>query len=199
MEKRKLLSWIIILFLVLGFVAIYLESEFEISYGIRAGVGFMGIAGILWGIEEIIDHRNFYSFTWQEKERAAVLATIASITTSFLRLLIGIGLVFISTLGFLGLGSQAENFVKNRPGIAMVFLGALAISYGLQQFLEKKKQGRSLQSLLENGLVKVYGVLLMLAGTVVLGLGWIEILTPDGFRNLIQLLLSLLHLPFFLQ
>jgi len=197
--KRKMLSWVIIAFLVLGIIAIYLESEFEVKNGIRAGAGLLGIASILWGIEEFVDHRVFYSISWEKTEKEMTLRTIGSITVSLLRLLMGIGLVTISLLGFIGLGDLAENYVKNRPGLVMVFLSALGFTYGVQLFLSKKKQGKSLQIFLENVFAGMFGVFLILLSFTVLALGLIEILWPEGFRDMIQLFLSRLLFPFSMQ
>ncbi|MBM3138152.1 MAG: hypothetical protein FJZ98_08195 [Chloroflexi bacterium] len=127
------------------------------------------------------------------------LRTIGSITVSLLRLLMGIGLVTISLLGFIGLGDLAENYVKNRPGLVMVFLSALGFTYGVQLFLSKKKQGKSLQIFLENVFAGMFGVFLILLSFTVLALGLIEILWPEGFRDMIQLFLSRLLFPFSMQ
>jgi len=199
MDKRKPLSWIIILFLALGILAIFLESEFEVANGIRAGAGLLGIASILWGVEEIINHSALYSFSWQKSERAMTLKTIASIAVSLLRLLIGIGLVTISLLGFFGLGDPAVNFIKNRPGFVMVFLSSLGLTYGAQQFLIAKKQGKGLKVFLENISGRIFGVILILVSCVVLVLGLMEIIWPEGFENLVRLVLQRLGLPFMLQ
>ena len=199
MEKRKPLSWIIILFLALGILAIFLESEFEVANGIRTGAGLLGIASILWGVEEIINHSALYSFSWQKSERALTIRTIASIAVSLLRLLIGMGVVTISLLGFLGLGDSAANFIKNRPGFAMVFLSSLGLTYGAQQFLIAKKHGEGLKVLLENISGRIFGVILILVSCVVLVLGLMEIILPEGFENLVRLILLRLGLPFILQ
>jgi hypothetical protein len=192
--KRKILSWIIIFFLALGIIAIYLESEFEVANGIRAGAGFLGIASILWGVEEIVDHWAFYSFSWGKTERELTLRTIASIAVSLLRLLIGIGLVTITLLGFLGLGDPAADFIRNRPGLAMVFFSSLGFTYGTQQLLMAKKQGNRLKVVLENISGRIFGVLLIMASCVVLALGLAEILWPDAFQNYWRLLLSQFYL-----
>lgn len=197
--NRKILSWIIIIFLALGIIAIYLEVEFEISNGIRTGAGLLGIASILWGVEEIVDHWAFYSFSRQKSEIDSTLRTIASIAVSLLRWLIGIGLFTIALLGFLGLGDPAANFIKNRPGVAMVFISALGFTYGTQKFLMAKKQGKGFKIVLENISGRILGVLLILASCVVLALGLVEILWPDAFQNNLNLFLSWFNDPANLQ
>jgi len=183
MEKRKLLSWIIILFLALGIFAIFLESEFEVAEGIRAGAGLLGIASILWGVEEFTERSVLYSFSWEKSEREMTIKTIASIAVSLLRLLIGIGLVTISLLGFLGLGDPAASFIKTRPGFAMVFFSSLGLIYGAQQFLMVKKYGKGLRIFLENISGRIFGVFLILVSILVLILGLMEIFWPEGFVN----------------
>jgi hypothetical protein len=197
--KRKILSWTIIFFLALGIITIYLESEFEVANGIRAGAGLLGIASILWGVEEIMNHRAFYSFSWQKNEREMTWRTIASIAVSLLRLLIGIGLVTIALLGFLGLGDLAENFIKNRPGLVMVFFSSLGFTYGAQQLLMDKKQGKGLKVILENISGRIFGSILVLASFLVLVLGLTEILWPDTFQNYWQLFLSQFGFSVFLE
>lgn len=181
----------------MGILTIYLESEFEVLNGIRAGAGLLGIASILWGVEEIVNHRAFYSFSWQKNERDLTLKTIASITVSLLRLLIGIGLVTISLLGFLGLGDPAANFIKYRPGFAMVFISALGFSYGAQQFLLAKKQGKSLKFFLENISGRIFGAILIIVSSAILVIGLIEIFWPEIFQIYLRLFLSHLNFPFF--
>jgi hypothetical protein len=199
MEKRKLLSWIIILFLALGIFAIFLESEFEVAEGIRAGAGLLGIASILWGVEEFTERSVLYSFSWEKSEREMTIKTIASIAVSLLRLLIGIGLVTISLLGFLGLGDPAASFIKTRPGFAMVFFSSLGLIYGAQQFLMVKKYGKGLRIFLENISGRIFGVFLILVSILVLILGLMEIFWPEGFVNLIRLVLLRFGLSFILQ
>ena len=199
MEKRKLLSWIIILFLALGIFAIFLESEFEVAEGIRAGAGLLGIASILWGVEEFTERSVLYSFSWEKSEREMTIKTIASSAVSLLRLLIGIGLVTISLLGFLGLGDPAASFIKTRPGFAMVFFSSLGLIYGAQQFLMVKKYGKGLRIFLENISGRIFGVFLILVSILVLILGLMEIFWPEGFVNLIRLVLLRFGLSFILQ
>ncbi len=199
MKKKNFLSWAIILLLALGILAFYLETEFELPNGIRLGAGLLGASSILWGLEELFNHRSIYSLSWQKGEKRQTLLTIGSIATSLLRFMIGVGLLIISLLGFLGVGSQSVNFIRTRPGIVIVFAGALGITYGIQQFFEKKNAPDTFRFRLERFFQRFFSLLLMLLSLFLLGAGIIEILHPELFKQILNALVSALGLPFFLE
>jgi len=199
MRKKNFLSLIITLQLALGIIAFYLESEFELPNGIRLGASLLGVSSIIWGLEELLNHRSLYSFSWQKGEKQQTLMTIGSIATSLLRFLIGIGLLIISLLGFIGIGSQAVDFFKTRPGIGIVFAGALGFTYSIQQFFMQKSASESLKLRLEKFFQRLFSAILALLSLLLLAVGTIEILHPELFNQILNALVAALGLPFLLE
>lgn len=199
MKKKNFLSWVTISLLALGILAFYLETEFELPNVIQLSAGLLGASSILWGLEELLNHRSLYSFSWHSSEKRQILLTVGSIATSLLRFLIGIGLLIISLLGFLGVGSQSVNFIRTRPGIAIVFAGALGITYGIQQFFEQKNTADTLRFRLESFFQRFFSIFLMLLSFFLLGAGIIEILFPDLFKQILAGLYTAIGFPFFLE
>lgn len=199
MKKKNFLSWAIILLLALGILAFYLETEFQLPNGIRLSAGLLGASSILWGLEEILNHRSLYSLSWQKGEKRQTLLTIGSIATGLLRFLIGISLLIVSLLGFLGIGSQSVNFIRIRPGIAIVFTGAMGITFGIQQLFETKDTPDTLRFRLEKFFQHFFSILLMLLSLFLLAVGTIEILYPELFKKILETLSAVIGFPFFLE
>jgi hypothetical protein len=186
METKKYLSWSMILLLALGILAFFLETEFNLPNGIRLGVGLLGAACIVWGVEELINHRVIYSFFWQGRDRQQSLMTMVSISASLSRFLIGSGLLAISLLGFFGAGSQAADFIRTRPGIALLFSGVLGLTLSIQQLFKQGSPSESLQSQLERIFQRFFGAVLALLSMALLAVGMVEIFRPDLFKQVLN-------------
>lgn len=196
--KRKALSWTIIIFAVLGFLFVYLETEFGFSNGVLIGIGFLGFSSVGWGIEEFSKKQESYSIFDQDNSRKEAYRRIAAITSSLVLILIGVGMIAASGLGLIGLGDIAIQFIRIRPGILLIFLGTLGFSFSFQLITGSEESKKSFWLILGSIPGRIFGVILLLVSIAVILAGILEALLPEKFFQLIRSILSHLNLPDFL-
>lgn len=195
MNKRKNIFTVI--FAVLGFLAIYAESEYGLSIGVLIGLGLLGLSSTIWGIEKIITRRGTYTTGGQDSSRIEMVRGIAAIMSGLVLLLVGAGLIASSLLGLAGLGNFAIDFLKARPGIGLLFLGALGSAFSFQLMLGSEQSRRGFWAILGSIPGRVFGFFLFLFSAGLLLAGIVEVFLPDTFQQIFEDLISRLRLPDF--
>ena len=187
-----------IILILLGFAAIYLENQFNFKYGILIGVGLFGITAIIWGLEDIINKETDSSLSAQENSAAATLRGIAAAMSGLVLLLIGTAMFISSVLGLIGWGNFALEYIKTRPGILLIFLGALGSAYSIQLILLDPQNNHGFWKILASIPVRLFGVLVLLIGLGLIFSGIFEVFQPDRFQQIFQGILQYFSPPQYL-
>ncbi len=183
---------------VAGFLAIYAESKLGFSNGTLIGIGLLGVAAILWGIEEILKREAYVAADNQESGLIETFRGVAAAMSGLVLLLIGIALVVSSILGLSGLGNFALEFIKNRPGILLIFLGALGIAYSFQLIVGSPQSNNGFWKIIASVPARLFGIFIFLLGLGLIFSGIFEVFLPDRFQQIFQSLIQYFSPPAFL-
>jgi len=179
-------KWLPAGLLACGIILIYLHVEFNVEYVGHYGIGFVGLSILNYGVIEILRYYIARSHEARKPDKEKKLKTVAAFAHAAVLLMIGAALVLYALLYVAGLADDLILYIGQRPGIAWLFCGVLAIAFSVsanQQMRPKKRGLSQVLVILPNVFLNV---VMLIFGVTASMLGLIEIFLPLRY----QLILS---------
>jgi hypothetical protein len=177
------LSKLEIILLITGVLLAFAGYQLRIPLLITLGLGLIPLVMILSGVEDIINRQAKWGITTHYSETYRGLAAIA------------LGIIFV--IAGMGIGAmvvaQAINreeslfgLIFSRPGYIILIIAAVAFLRGLAGVIGAVEWQESTSARISGFIERIAMSILAFLGLIGLGLGSLEIILPDVFRQLIS-------------
>jgi hypothetical protein len=189
MKSRN--KWLPILGFALGFLMIYGGAELAVPILIHAGLVPIGVTTMLWGADAIITRRSSYTIG-EDEQRQETYNGFAAMADGLVLLIVGFIIISTGIVLLVGFEQAVLDYLKARPGVALLLGGGLAAVYGLTLMLGSQQENQGGLRTLASIPARIFGFILFILGAGGLVLGLLEMLQPNAFHNALGILRGLL-------
>ena len=184
--KSKLWLILILLLAVAGILLILYNRIFNSSAALNVGVILFSVAGIMIGIEAIIQRKIILKAPYH-RCLSETYTGIAAIAQGLLIIVTGCFLIMLIIVNHLNAGRNLFQHFIEHPGIPLIFISAFCILTAVFTSIGsvEDKQGSKftiIQNLLASRLLP--SIILIGVGTIFFFLGILEIINPIYFDSL---------------
>ena len=177
---KKLVLLIYLVFIFSGGMAAYFGLTHGDSFLAGSGLLSLGIGLILIGINDIVTRESV------EQDDAGYITTYrgwSAIFGGILWIVLGIAVLVGAIAVFFGQQGALLQWVGKHPGIGLIGAGLVALSFGGRMLFGAEEQKDSALPFLISLPGRVFGLLLIFLGVVLLATGILEILFPSVFQG----------------
>jgi hypothetical protein len=184
-NHRNWKPFVLIGLLVLGMALIKIAEYVSIPpVLIYIGLIFGGIGIIAMSIGDIRSGESrFYD---AETSTSETYRGLGALMWSFLFILLGMGLIAAGIILLMDVGDAVVAFIKARPGSTMVITGLFMIVYGVPNILGSVEEHQSIGRFLASVPGRMFSVVLVLIGVLIIILGGWEIVAPAAFDSAVH-------------
>jgi hypothetical protein len=181
---QKAKTWLPILSIVGGFLLVYGGWKIPVTFLIYLGLLPIGFGIILFGVDAIRKKESSYT-SGEDAYRSYSYRGLAAIMDGVVLVLLGIAVIGYGVVALLGLENSLLDFIKERPGLILIFGGLMLAAYSITLIFGTHEDRRGL-ALLGSLPGRIFGLVLLFLGLGMLLLGGLEIISPKGFDQLID-------------
>jgi hypothetical protein len=186
---NKIKTWLPLVLVIGGFLLIYAGWELlSLPILVQLGMLPIGLGVILFGVDAIQKRGSSYMVGGEDVERSETYYGFAAIMDGIVLSMLGLVITVYAGIALLGQGDNALAFIRNHPSPALLFGGALAAAYSFTLILGTHESRRLPWSFLSSLPGRVLGIVLLFLSLGALFLGGLEIISPNGFDQLIATL-----------
>jgi hypothetical protein len=183
---EKLTSWLPILLVVGGIALGYGGWKLSIPMLIYLGLLPLGIGVIAFGIDAIRHRVSSYSYGDNTLNYTYSYRGLAAVMDGIFLTFIGLVVFIAGVIALAGWRDKALVYFSEHPGMALVVGGLMLGAYGFTQIFGTPESKSSVFSFLGSVPARIFGVVFLLIGLAMALLGGFEILSPDGFDQLVE-------------
>lgn len=143
-----------------------------------------GLAVVALGVDDIRTRRSAYLY--DEGARSQTYYGLSAMLWGVFWVLVGGGMVVGALVLWMGLGQPLLDWLRLRPGPALILAGLMLVLYGLPSFLGAVEERGSAGVLLASLPGRLFNLALVAAGLAAIGLGVWELVAPDAYDALWQ-------------
>jgi hypothetical protein len=185
-KKLGTLQWILI---GLGVALGYAGWRFEWPAVIGLGVALAGLGVAAGGVEDMLNREVSLSVQ-AERSRVQTYSGASAVLMGVMWVLVGLAMVIGGLAYAAGLGGWLWGNVRAHPGAALVLAGLAMMAYGGVETLGAREDHLSASPLAFLGSLpaRIFGVILIIVGLLVLLGGGLELVAPQAFDALLAYL-----------
>jgi len=177
---KKLVLLIYLVFIFSGGMAAYFGLTHQNPWLAGVGLFSMGIGLILIGINDIVTRE---SVELDDAGYMTIYRGWSAIFGGILWIVLGIAALAGAIAVFFGQQGALLQWVGKHPGIGLIGAGLVALSFGGRMLFGAEEQKDSALPFLISLPGRVFGLLLIFLGVVLLATGILEILFPSVFQG----------------
>ena len=182
----KLKSWLPILLVVGGIALGYGGWKLSIPMLIYLGLLPLGIGVIAFGIDAIRKRVSAYSYGDDTLNYTYSYRGLAAVMDGIFLAFVGLVVFIAGVIAVAGWQDKVLVSVSEHPGIALAVGGLMLGAYSFAQIFGTQEAKSSVFSFLGSVPARMFGVVFLLIGLAMVVLGGFEILSPDGFDQLVE-------------
>jgi hypothetical protein len=157
------------------------------------GLGVIGIGISLLGLEAIVTREAI--FTYEESNNQETYTGFSAVTWGVCFVLIGLGVTGGVIVHALGVGAALIERLGRHPGLALIYGGAVALTFALPGLIGSHEENRSRLALLGSVPGRIFALLFTTTAALIVLAGIYEVVSPTGFDSTMQQIWIMLH-PF---
>jgi hypothetical protein len=157
------------------------------------GLGLIGIGISLLGLEAIVTREAI--FTYEESNAQETYTGFSAVTWGVCFVLIGLGVTGGVIVHMSGAGAAAVDHLGRHPGWALVYAGAIVITFAIPGVIGSHEERQSNLALLGSVPGRIFALLLTTTAALIVLAGIYELVSPTGFDSAMQQIWIMLH-PF---
>jgi len=182
----KLKSWLPILLVVSGIALGYGGWKLSIPMLIYLGLLPLGIGILAFGIDAIRKRVSSYSYGDDTLNYTYSYRGLAAVMDGIFLAFVGLVVFMAGVIAVAGWQDKALVYFSEHPGIALAIGGLMLGAYGFTQVFGTQESKSSVFSFFGSVPARIFGVVFLFTGLAMVLLGAFEILSPDGFDQLID-------------
>jgi hypothetical protein len=148
------------------------------------GLGLIGIGISLLGLESIVTREAI--FTYEESNNQETYTGFSAILWGACFVLIGLGVLGGVIVHVSGVSAAVVDHLGRHPGWALVYAGAIAITFAIPGIIGSHEERQSKLALLGSVPGRIFWLFIAAGALCALALGVLELVTPAGFDEAMQ-------------
>lgn len=148
------------------------------------GLGLIGIGISLLGLESIVTREAI--FTYEESNAQETYTGFSAVTWGVCFVLIGLGVLGGVIVHVSGAGAAVVDHLGRHPGWALVYAGAIVITFALPGIIGSHEERQSKLALLGSVPGRIFWLFIAVVALCALALGVLELIAPAGFDDLLH-------------
>ena len=157
------------------------------------GLGLLGLGIIFMGFDSIITRES--SGIYSEANLTETYTGVSAVAEGVGFVLIGQGVLGGAIIHGLGAGSSVIAYIGKHPGLALLYSGAVALTFSIPGIIGSHEERRSRLAFLVSVPGRLFWLVIMLLAIAALLLGLLDLIAPSVFDSLWHQVQASLH-PF---
>ena len=148
------------------------------------GLGLIGVGIVILGFDSIITREAI--FTYEESNTQETYTGFSAVLWGVCFVLIGLGVLGGVIVHVSGAGAAAVDHLGRHPGWALVYAGAIAITFAIPGMIGSHEERRSKLALLGSVPGCIFWLFIAVVALCALALGVLEVISPASFDGLMR-------------
>ncbi len=182
----KWLGILEILLVVAGFLLVYAAERYSLTFLVTPGIFLVGVGILVGGAEVLLRREVAFRVGEEQGSPGETFRGAAAVLWGVFFLVLGVGVLVFAAARPLGLEAAVGDFLKERPGAAILVgsLGSLGLGSALS--LGSAEERSSLWAVVGSLPRRLFGIVLILLALVGVAVGLLEIVAPATFDRLLE-------------